>query len=300
MPRFWTTYWQNRLWRNDVNAEYSPVCSSGSNLYRKRDVTPGDMVYVVSCIDGQLLLGGRMTVKRIVSRPEAVGIWNNDNLYDASEWIIDESEEGTPLNLHRQLAPAISRQLRFESKDGPKGLFFVAENELDRQAIRGVRELTQESAELFDRAITVTDSMPRLGQMITVTEEMLRDIQTSSDANVFQLPEELREEGTYFEGKARKVLVNRFERDSAARDKCIEHYGAGCVICGFGFGAVYGPTAEGFIHVHHLKPLSDIDGEYQVDPLIDLRPVCPNCHAMIHLGGQVRSIDEVKLLLRDE
>jgi hypothetical protein len=31
-----------------------------------------------------------------------------------------------------------------------------------------------------------------------------------------------------------------------------------------------------------------------VDPVADLRPVCPNCHAVIHLGGACRSIDEVR------
>ena len=298
MPRFWTAYWQNIRWRDDVNAEYDPVHASGSNLFSIRGVAAGDTVYVVSCADGQLLLDGKMTVKRLVSRSEAVEIWDNDGLYDASEWVVDEALEGTPLQLHRQLSPSVSRQLRFESKIGPKGLFFVTENELDRQAIRGVRELTCESAALFDRAITMTDSMPRVGQMITVTEELLRAASPTSDANFFQLPEELREEGTYCEGKARRVLVNRYERDSAARDKCIEHYGAECFICGFNFSTAYGPAAEGFIHVHHLKPISELKGEYVVDPIVDLRPVCPNCHAMIHLGGHVRSIDEVRLLLR--
>jgi predicted HNH restriction endonuclease len=69
------------------------------------------------------------------------------------------------------------------------------------------------------------------------------------------------------------------------------------VICGFNFRTTFGPLAEGFIHVHHLPQLSDIRTEYVVDPIADLRPVCPNCHAVIHLGGQLRSIEEVKLLL---
>jgi len=70
-----------------------------------------------------------------------------------------------------------------------------------------------------------------------------------------------------------------------------------CVICGFDFGTVYGDDFRGFIHVHHLKPLSEIKKEYEVNPITDLRPVCPNCHAIIHYGGRLRSIDEVKQLL---
>lgn len=46
----------------------------------------------------------------------------------------------------------------------------------------------------------------------------------------------------------------------AARRRCIEYYGACCVARGFSFVATYGSSAEGFIHVHHLKPLSEIGG----------------------------------------
>ena len=73
--------------------------------------------------------------------------------------------------------------------------------------------------------------------------------------------------------------------------------GTTCVICGFDFGSVYGSEFAGFIHVHHLRQLSDVGGEYVVDPVADLRPVCPNCHAVIHHGGRLRSIDEVRQLL---
>jgi 5-methylcytosine-specific restriction enzyme A len=61
---------------------------------------------------------------------------------------------------------------------------------------------------------------------------------------------------------------------------------------------VYGKVADGYIHVHHLRPLSEINGEYVVDPVQDLRPVCPNCHAVLHLGGQCRSIEEVTQMVK--
>jgi predicted HNH restriction endonuclease len=69
------------------------------------------------------------------------------------------------------------------------------------------------------------------------------------------------------------------------------------MVCGFNFGESYGPVAEGLIHVHHLKPISEIGAQYQVDPVADLWPVCPNCHAVIHFGGKTRTIEEVKELL---
>lgn len=44
--------------------------------------------------------------------------------------------------------------------------------------------------------------------------------------------------------------------------------------------------------------MSEIGMEYEVDPIADLRPVCPNCHAVLHLGGECRGIEEVRQLLR--
>ncbi|MDN3685949.1 hypothetical protein QW180_29945 [Vibrio sinaloensis] len=34
--------------------------------------------------------------------------------------------------------------------------------------------------------------------------------------------------------------------------------------------------------MHHRIDLASIQGIHRVDPLRDLIPLCPNCHAMIH------------------
>jgi 5-methylcytosine-specific restriction protein A len=94
--------------------------------------------------------------------------------------------------------------------------------------------------------------------------------------------EELVHPELYFEGAGVAVTVNRYERNPAARAACIAHYGATCQVCDMDFVAIYGDIGKGFIHVHHLKPLAEIDAEYSVNPIFDLRPICTNCHAMIH------------------
>ena len=113
----------------------------------------------------------------------------------------------------------------------------------------------------------------------------------------FLSPEEVTRGQSLTEGSVFRMLVNAYERNPEARRRCIEHYGRACAACGMSFGAVYGPVAENFIHVHHLTPLSDIGEEYEVDPIADLRPVCPNCHAVLHLGERGHSIAEVRQLL---
>jgi len=112
------------------------------------------------------------------------------------------------------------------------------------------------------------------------------------------LPGELDPAAPIREGTRYQVLANTYERNPDARRRCIAAHGTACYICGFSFGAMYGAEADGYIHVHHVTPLSEVGGEYVVDPVKDLRPVCPNCHAVLHMGGRCRTIDEVRQLLR--
>lgn len=109
--------------------------------------------------------------------------------------------------------------------------------------------------------------------------------------------EELGIEEPLVEGASFTVQVSAFERNPVARQKCIAHYGAVCSVCGFCFGFTYGNSADGYIHVHHLKPLASIGEEYVIEPIRDLRPVCANCHAVIHLRQPPYSIEEVKNML---
>lgn len=101
---------------------------------------------------------------------------------------------------------------------------------------------------------------------------------------------------TYKEGKSISVIVNKYERDLAARKKCIEHYGTNCQICNFDFLKAYGNIGKDFIHVHHIKPISEIREEYKVNPITDLIPVCPNCHAIFHRRKPAYSVEEIKNL----
>lgn len=102
------------------------------------------------------------------------------------------------------------------------------------------------------------------------------------------------------EGAANRMTVNVYERNPLARQQCIQHFGCRCSVCGFDFEKVFGEIGRGFIHVHHLKPLSQIQEEYEVDPITDLCPICPNCHAMIHSATEMISIQNLKRLIRKQ
>jgi 5-methylcytosine-specific restriction protein A len=94
--------------------------------------------------------------------------------------------------------------------------------------------------------------------------------------------EEVPDADQLIEGATTKISVNAYERNAEARSRCIMHYGCKCYACGFDFEDTYGEIGKAFIHVHHIVPLSEIKTSYAIDPISDLRPLCPNCHAIIH------------------
>lgn len=99
------------------------------------------------------------------------------------------------------------------------------------------------------------------------------------------------------EGLKTTIKVNKYERNPKARISCLEYFGYDCSVCSMNFKDVYGEIGKEFIHVHHLKEISLIGEEYEVDPIKDLIPVCANCHAMLHKRKPAFSIAELKALL---
>jgi len=108
-------------------------------------------------------------------------------------------------------------------------------------------------------------------------------------------PENNETDKKLLEGVQKVMTVTVYERNKEAREKCIEHWKCVCAICGFDFEKVYGKIGTGYIHVHHLNPISTIKEEYKIDPINDMRPVCPNCHSIIHRDkDNVMTIEELK------
>ena len=96
--------------------------------------------------------------------------------------------------------------------------------------------------------------------------------------------------GTSFrEGAERDVKQSLRERSPAARAECLEHWGSTCVVC---------QLDAPWNHVHHLYPIAE--GAREVNPITDLRPVCPSCHGMIHWFRPMLNIEEARHLWTTE
>ena len=102
----------------------------------------------------------------------------------------------------------------------------------------------------------------------------------------------------YIEGKPYIQYGMKYERNQALRKKAIEIHGTTCKVCGFNFKSQYGDLGEGFIEIHHIKPMFSIKKEVTVNPEDDLIPLCSNCHKMIHTNPkQPLSIDELSRIV---
>jgi 5-methylcytosine-specific restriction protein A len=111
-------------------------------------------------------------------------------------------------------------------------------------------------------------------------------------------PEELSDEEELVEGTCRRISVNAYERNPKARAACLKHYGAVCQVCGMDFNSKYGEVGQGFMHVHHKRPIAMMKANYTVNPLKDRVPVCPNCHAMLHRREPPFDVEQLRALLK--
>jgi 5-methylcytosine-specific restriction protein A len=102
------------------------------------------------------------------------------------------------------------------------------------------------------------------------------------------------------EGKKKIVYSVKYERNPKLRKMAIELHGLKCMICGFDFEQKYGEPGQNFIEVHHIKPLSDIGEEVEVNPETDLICVCANCHRIIHRRKNlIYTVDEVRQMINE-
>lgn len=161
---------------------------------------------------------------------------------------------------------------------------------------RSFRQTIQRKIEDYCPQAEGFNPYKREGKFLRVGHGIYR-LAVKHETGEFPAIEEVPDPVQYLEGATKKIAVNYYERSAVARAQCIKHYGCRCVVCGFDFEEVYGELGKAFIHVHHVVPLSEIKENYTVNPIEDLRPVCANCHAIIHRTAPALSLEKVKMAL---
>lgn len=99
------------------------------------------------------------------------------------------------------------------------------------------------------------------------------------------------EEDMVSEGKARVTESVVKQRSRKLRQAALEHYTQPdghipCAVCGFDFWTEYGDLGRDYIQLHHEEPVYQYSDDgfhtYLADAIGKMKPVCANCHCMLH------------------
>lgn len=114
-------------------------------------------------------------------------------------------------------------------------------------------------------------------------QEDLSTLSSTNSENDLRTTEGLMKENLYF----------RRQRNRSLRDQCARRDNFTCRVCGLNFMKVYGDRGFEFIEIHHLKPISSYEGEHEIK-LDELIALCSNCHSMVHYGGELLDVEELR------
>lgn len=138
----------------------------------------------------------------------------------------------------------------------------------------------------------------RLADLALDAEGIRQAVSGADEAVLAKLPTAQPYEGE--EGGVIMCLHKRYERDPKLvfeKRKAAAATGSlACEVCGFDFKATYGDLGEGYIEVHHTKPVHSllVGTKTKLD---DLALLCANCHRMAHRKRQPLSIEAIRLAL---
>ena len=145
----------------------------------------------------------------------------------------------------------------------------------------------------FIRKVTIPFPIPRFPQIGWLRLADAPDLGSATDAA-----------DIYDEGGDKLRRHRVVERNQRLRNDAKlfwqRHFGGRlkCVACSFDFETKYGPQGAEFIEMHHERQLA-FDRERRAKRVIELSPVCSNCHRMIHRRlDDPMSIDELKALIK--
>ena len=173
MPiRYFTHYWKNSTWKNNA-ITVSPVwrgkkaagklSHTAGNLFRSKGVTEGDVVYVITVIDGELRLGGKLVVEKVMGKKQAAAYLEipAERMWDGKDQLLMSTRTAkyfTPLN---KVKKNIVEELQFKSSNGFRPVKFYPDGRIHEQTLRGVCELTETSAKLLDKSLGEGDKYPQ-------------------------------------------------------------------------------------------------------------------------------------------
>jgi hypothetical protein len=184
MPRYFTHYWKNETWEYHKDLWEKSLSEDllrhvADNKFVDRGVKTGDYIYPITVMDGTLYLLGRLKVGEVCDFEEAASTLGTTELWEARDHII--ASEPTPTHFDLAVPQRLTERLTFISGDRTVRLKFTSRRRLDKQTLRGVRELDSTSAAELDRLLFSTGSTTnppvntRRGLWLKLYEDYLRE-----------------------------------------------------------------------------------------------------------------------------
>ncbi len=168
------------------------------------------------------------------------------------------------------------------------------------------RGIVEAAGLLWDRSCDSTHTASGGGSTVTLDglNRVLQSVEllaaSARDEQLATAP--LADDAQALEGRERLAWHLTRERDGALvrQRKALAKEQGGvlrCEVCDFVFRDCYGELGDDFIECHHRTPLPQLQRD-QPTRLTDLALVCSNCHRMLHRGGGVRSIEELRKIVQ--
>jgi 5-methylcytosine-specific restriction protein A len=274
MPTYLLT-WNPKLWSNSERREFAEEIA----------ITASGTPYEMSWSTGKrknIQEGDRLFIVRQGAEPKGI---------IAAGWAIGESFEGQHWNKKangQKMWYVMGRYDRILNADFPDFEPPLSTASFTSEPLASVRWSPRSGGmEIPEYVAEIIEDLweDHLGEVRRATVEIMSD----PDAESFP------------EGHVLFGLHRRQERNSDAIDKAKaaakkKQGRLACCICSFDFGATYGELGEGFIEVHHTRPLSELSGESE-PKVADIALVCSNCHRMLHRYRPWLGIAELKVIL---
>ncbi|MET0115982.1 MAG: uracil-DNA glycosylase family protein [Sedimenticola sp.] len=147
MIRNWTYLWKNDMWERktqDIQFGNRALRYAAGDQFHKRGVKSGDNVFIVTVKKGVAYLGGVIQVKSITDREAAantLGV-SSAELWGASEFILPDSGNEDIFRPNLALPDSLIENLQLmHGKEGMRPPKRDAQGRIDRQTLRGIREL---------------------------------------------------------------------------------------------------------------------------------------------------------------
>lgn len=145
MSKHYLQYWRAAQVIRERQSPNPFVEHSGSEQLYK--VNPNDTVWIVTVMNGELLLLGKIQVGAIVGQKEAEELLGTDNLWEATYHIIAKRGMAEPMRDINLMD--IASQLRFNSPTGRDRLS-ISRGRADGKQLQAMRQLTAESVGLLE------------------------------------------------------------------------------------------------------------------------------------------------------